>query len=166
MRPLWLDYQRSDPTRRRPGMALLALGVVAVLLTSVDYFAVAAERDDAQAQVDALRRAAGHMSTRNAAAPTPAPVAGGPSAQHWESLFASLEAASDETVTLLSLHPGDKDVQLTGEAKDFGASMDYVQRLQAQPALTNARLTQSEIVADNPRHPVRFSLVADWRNPR
>jgi hypothetical protein len=165
--PLWLDYQRDDPARRRSGRALLAIGVVATLLTAVDYFAAAAERDDAQAQVEALRGAAGQqLAARNAAAPAPAPAKGGPSAQRWEALFSALEAASDNSVTLLALHPTEKEVQLSGEAQDFGASMDYVQRLQAQPALANPRLTQSQVVAENPRHPVRFSLVADWRSPR
>lgn len=177
MRRLWLDYQRADPERRRPGVALLFVGVAGTLLTSVDYFAVAAERDDAQVQVESLLRAAepqGKAARSTATAPAAATAAAAgaareqaaaaaPSAARWESLFAALEAAADDTVTLLTLHPTEKEIQLSGEAKDFAASMDYVQRLQSQPALANARLTQSEVIAENPRHPVRFALVADWR---
>lgn len=169
MAPLWIDYQRNDPARRRAGLLLLAFGVVVTLLTSADYFAVAAERDDLQAQVEGLRQTAererpvSRTATASAAA-EPAKVA--PSAQRWDALFASLEAAADETVTLLTLHPTEKEIQLSGEARDFAASMDYVQRLQAQPALANARLTQSEVMADKPHRPVRFALVADWRGAR
>lgn len=164
MHPLWLDYQRADPTRRRPGLALLGVGILAVLLTGVDYLAVAAERDDAQAQVDALRQtAASRPAPSSGAAAASATPPAGRSARRWDALFSALEAASNDDVTLLSLHPTDKEIQLTGEAKDFTASMDYLQRLQSQPVLANARVTQSETVAENPHHPLRFSLVADWR---
>jgi Tfp pilus assembly protein PilN len=185
MRRLWLDYVRPDPERRRPGLAVLALGVVATLLTSIDYLAVAAERDDVRAQVEQLQRASPlPRATARTAPGAPSAARGGveaptadrttatdrtvtavpaPSAARWEALFASLEAASDDSVTLLSLHPGEKEIQISGEARDFPASVDYVQRLQAAPALANARLTRSEVVTENPRHPVRFSLVADWR---
>jgi Tfp pilus assembly protein PilN len=171
MTPLWIDYQRGDPARRRPGLLLLAVGIVATLLTTADYLAVAAERDDAQSQVEGLRRTAERErpTNRTASAPATAPAAAAetptaaPSAQRWDALFAALEAAANDTVTLLTLHPTGKEIQLSGEAKDFASSMDYVQRLQAQPVLANARLTQSEVMTDNPHRPVRFSLVADWR---
>jgi Tfp pilus assembly protein PilN len=166
MQKLWLDYQRGDPDRRRTGRAALAVGALAVVLTGVDYLAVADERDGLQAEVASLQRATERRqaAVRTAATREPAAVAAAPTAARWETLFSSLEAAGDDSVTLLTLHPGEKEIQLSGEAKDFAASMDYVQRLQSQPAFANARVTQSEVVADNPRHPVRFALVADWRN--
>lgn len=170
MRPLWLDYRRPDPTQRRPGFLLLAVGAVAAVLTTADYYAAAAERDDAQAEVDRLRRDAERQRTTAAAAAASAraatrePARVAPSAQRWESLFAALEAAADDTVTLLTLHPGASEIQIGGEARDFASSLDYLRRLQAAPALANLRLTQSETVAENPHHPVRFSFVADWRS--
>ncbi|HEX8987747.1 MAG TPA: PilN domain-containing protein [Rhodocyclaceae bacterium] len=168
MQRLWLDYQRPDPERRRPGRLLLGAGALAVVLTAGDYLAVAGERDDLRTEVDGLRRAAEHRRLATAAAasaPREATLMA-PSAARWETLFSSLEAASGDAVTLLSLHPGEKEIQLAGEAKDFPSAMDYVQRLERQPAFSGVRLTQSEVVAENPNHPVRFALVADWRNPR
>ncbi len=151
-------------------MILLGVGVVAAALTSVDYLAVAAERDDVQAQVEGLRGAAEQRQAALAKVPAPssarASKAVAPSAAHWDALFASLEAASDDSVTLLTLHPGEKEIRLSGEAKDFPSAVDYVQRLQSQPSLANVRLTQSETVAENPHHPVRFALAADWRSAR
>lgn len=174
MRPLWLDYQRADPTRHRPGMLLLIAGVLVAAATAADYSTVAAELDDMQAQVDRLRRTSGgQRPTRmvNAAPTEPGAAAGRetpatrppPTVADWESLFSSLEAAADESVTLLTLQPGANEIQISGEAKDFAASVDYMKRLESEPAVTNARLTQSEVVAENPRHPVRFALVAEWR---
>ena len=163
MRRLWLDYQRPDPGRRRSGMLLLAFGMTAALLTFVDYFAVAAERDDAQAKVEGLRRAAAGMAIAAAPGASNEPATAAPPARRWEALFDSLEAAAADSVTLLTLHPGEKEIQIGGEARDFASALDYVQRLQSASALANVRLTQSEVLAEHPRHPVRFSLLADWR---
>ncbi|MGE5466793.1 MAG: PilN domain-containing protein [Ignavibacteria bacterium] len=164
---LWLDYRRADPGRRRLGRLLLAAGVLAAVLTWGDYLAVSAERDDAQAQAETQRRAAERARAAPRGAPGPEALrTAAPSAARWEGLFSSLEAAADDSVTLLSLHPGEKEIQIGGEAKDFGASADYFQRLQSAPALANVRMTQSEVVTENPQHPVRFMLVAEWRSAR
>lgn len=166
MGPLWLDYQRGDPSRRRPGWLLLAAGVIAAVLVVGEYYAAADDKDDAQADVDRLRQEAARRASLRPAVPAAGVVTAvrsSPSIQRWEALFAALEAAAGDSVTLLSLHPGANEIQISGEAKDFAASMDYLQRLQTTQGLANARLTQSEVVAENPRHPVRFALVADWR---
>jgi Tfp pilus assembly protein PilN len=165
MGPLWLDYQRNDPSRRRPGWLLLGAGLIAAVLVVGEYYSVADDRDEAQAQVDRLRQEAVRRTALRppASATAGTPVRGGPSVQRWEALFSALEGAAGDSVTLLSLHPGANEIQISGEAKDFAASMDYLQRLQSTQGLANARLTQSEVVAENPRHPVRFALVADWR---
>ncbi len=84
-----------------------------------------------------------------------------PAAQ-WESLFASLESAGDESVTLLGLQPGASEIIINGEAKNLAASMDYLNRLQFAKVLVNAHLTQSEIVLEHPQRPVRFTLAAEW----
>ena len=167
--PLWLDYQRPPPGRQLPGIALLvgSLLLSGVLLSmSAD---LAQDIDTTEAQVFKLRQAAERRrlfaeAAKPAAAEStaPAPLASA-SAARWETLLASLEGAADETVTLLGLTPGPREVILTGEARDLPAALDYAQRLQAAPAFSEAYLAKYEVVREHPRQPVRFTVLARGR---
>lgn len=176
MQALWLDYQRPYPGRRRIGLLLLGAGLAATGLLVVEYFSIVASRDDMQEQVLQLQReasrerlltgsASSHPSAaaqkRGAVAIDGATV--GHSAAQWEALFASLEAAGDDSVTLLTLQPGGSEITIGGEAKSLAASLDYVKRLQLATAFVNAHLTQTEVVVEHPQRPVRFTLAAEWR---
>jgi hypothetical protein len=175
MQALWLDYQRPYPGRRRVGLGLLVASVVVAGLMLNQYFAMVAERDELHAQVLLLKReavrgrllvASGGGSTQLPSSPQKGRVDSATvsrSAAQWESLFAALEAASDDSVTLLALQPGVSEITISGEAKNLAASMDYVKRLQSATAFAKVHLTQSEIVMEHPQHPVRFTLAADWR---
>lgn len=166
--PLWLDYQRPPPGRQLPGIALLAgsLLLAGVLLSmSAD---LGREIEATDAQVVKLRQAAERRRLfAEAAKPAadsaaPAPPASA-SAARWETLFASLEGAADETVTLLGLTPGTREVTITGEARDLPAALDYAQRLQTAPAFSEAYLAKYEVVREHPRQPVRFTVLARLR---
>lgn len=174
MRALWLDFQRPEPGRHRAGIALLAagLGLSAILL--VDYVNVLGRIDELEFQVSRLQRDT-DASLRTAGDAERSPVRG--VLQHaasdepersyrseaqWENLFAALEAAAGDNVTLLSLHAGTGDIQIGGEAKNIGAATDYVKRLQSAGPLGNPHLTQSEVVSDHPQRPLRFMLAAQW----
>ena len=170
MPPLWLDYQRPPPGRQVPGMVLLAASVIfsgLLLSMAVD---LASETADAQQQVFKLRQAAERRRLFETAEKPAVEAAGAepgqpesPSAIRWESLFSSLEAAGNDTVTLLGLAPGPREIVITGEASGLAAALDYAQRLQAAKALTNAHLSKYEVVREHPRQPVRFTLLAEWR---
>lgn len=170
MQPLWLDYQRPAPGRQLPGILLLvgSLVLAGVLIDmSID---LATETASAEQKVAKLRQAAERRrlfaSADQAAAASSAlaeRTAASPSASRWESLFSSLEAAGDETVTLLGLTPGAKEILITGEAKGLPEALDYTQRLQAATVLANAHLTKYEVVRGHPQQPVRFTVLADWR---
>ena len=86
-----------------------------------------------------------------------------PSAARWESLLVSLEAAGNESVTLLALEPGARDISISGEASDLGAALDYVKRLQNAAVFADAHLVKHELIKENPYRPVRFTLLAGWR---
>lgn len=162
--PLWLDYQRPPPGRQLPGVALL---VGSVLLCGV-LFAMSADLatdiDETEARVFKLRQAAerqrlfAQAETQEAAVP-PASA----SAAQWETLFNALEKAADDSVTLLGLNPGEREITLTGEARDLPAALDYAQRLQASPVFSQAHLARYEVVRDHPRQPVRFTVLANGR---
>lgn len=165
--PLWLDYQRPPPGRQLPGIVLLvgSLLLSGVLLSMS--FDLGREIEATDAQVAKLRQAAERRrlfaeAAKPAESATPAPPASA-SAARWEALFASLEGAADETVTLLGLTPGPREVLVTGEARDLPAALDYAQRLQAAPAFSEAYLAKYEVVREHPRQPVRFTVLARLR---
>ncbi len=165
MPPLWLDYQRPPPGRHRAGVLLLVVGVLTTGALFAFYLTVIDERDSLQEEVAHLeRQAARRTMLEQAGGQTGGqPGTASPSAARWESLFASLEQAADESVTLLDLEPTASEIRISGEAKDLDATMAYVERLQIASALADAHLTGYEVVADNPYRPVRFRVAAAWR---
>ena len=168
MRPLWLDYQRDAPGRRRPGLVLLIFSVLLTAVLLTQYFTIAQELSKTGQRVSQLRHGADHqrMAVDANASATDAAGQRSPAAistTRWESLFSTLENASNDSMTLLSLEPGQREISIKGEAKDLAAAMDYVQRLQSATVLTHPHLTESQVVKEHPQHPVRFTLLAEWR---
>jgi Tfp pilus assembly protein PilN len=157
MRALWLDYQQPAPGRGMPGVILLAVSLLAAGWLLANYFAVVGTLDDATQEVSRLKRAAASQLPTGTIAPA------AQSADRWESLFASLESAGDDSVTLLALKPGRTEITITGEAKDMDASMEYVKRLQSATVFANIHVTQSELVAEHPQRPIRFTLASAWQ---
>lgn len=166
MPPLWLDYRRLPPGRRLPGILLLGGSLLLagfLLAVSND---ISMDVELAEQHLDKLRQAGERQrlfavpSPSTAAAETP-PTS--PSAARWESLLASLEAAGDDTVTLLSLTPGAREIVITGEAAGLDPALEYARRLQAAAAFSRAHLAKYELVSDHPRRPVRFTVLAEWR---
>jgi hypothetical protein len=169
MQPLWLDYQRPLPGRQRPGFLLLAAGLLSCGLllgqsVSLSDDMAATERQVVRLKREAERRRllastgqravdAGQLEQRMAS----------PSAARWESLLVSLEAAGNESVTLLALEPGAREISISGEASDLGAALDYVKRLQNAAVFADAHLVKHELIKENPYRPVRFTLLAGWR---
>jgi Tfp pilus assembly protein PilV len=170
MPPLWLDYRKAPPARQWPGLILL----IASLLLAAGLLALSSHLASATAlserQVSKLQQAAERRRLFASALPEHATSSNAtssqivaPSAKRWEALFTALEAASDETVTLLGLTPGARQIVITGEAKGLPAALDYAQRLQAASVLANAHLSKYEVVREHPRQPVLFTLLAEWR---
>lgn len=160
MSPLWLDYRRAPPGRQRPGWILLAVAVLVTVLLLARHARVSDELDAVQAQLAQAEAASAAPSAAAAAgeAEGPPPVA----AAGWERLFAALEAAGDESVTLLSMQPGRGELRLGGEAVNHDAAVDYARRLNAGGVLGGVHLTQTEVLREHPQRPVRFALLAQW----
>lgn len=167
--PLWLDYRRPPPGEQAPGIALLAVGVALAAALAWLGQDTGRQLDAAGDQVARLRQAAERQRLQAAASAATAQAGDGtpsPSAARWEALFATLERAGDDKVTLLGLAPAAREVRIDGEALNLPAALDYAQRLQAGTALANAHVARYEIVRDNPRQPVRFTVQANWREDR
>ncbi len=82
----------------------------------------------------------------------------------WKELFASVESANTADVALLSIESdtGKRQLKISGEAKDLASMLDYVRLLGAQPKLANVYLQSHHLQQQDPQHPVRFALGADW----
>ena len=169
LRPLWLDYQRPLPGRQWPGLLLLSSSVLLSGLLLAESFSLSSEWAATQQQVFKLKREderrrlftstdkpfdpAAHEGAR----PLP------PAAARWESLLGALENEGDDSITLLALEPGPRETTISGEAADIGASLDYAKRLQSAPVFADVYLVKHEIVREHPHRPVRFALLARWR---
>lgn len=86
----------------------------------------------------------------------------------WTRLLAELEDASHdaaEAIALLSVEPdpAKHNVRITGESRDLPGALAYVERLQKSSLLRYAMLETHEVRSDDPQHPVRFAIGAEWR---
>lgn len=84
----------------------------------------------------------------------------------WDDLFVGLEAASGEKVTLLTLRPDIEKhtVKIDGEAKNFASLMNYITALEGQSVFGPVYLQSHQVQLLDPEKPVRFSLLATWRD--
>lgn len=165
MPPLWLDYRLPPPGHQRPGwLLLIASLLVAAALIAYDS-QLGNELTRREERVTHLRRQVQRLQGE-AEQPVQIPTdVGEHSPARWEALFDGLEKAQagNDTVTLLSLDPGPKEIAITGEAKDLPSVVDYVQRLQSARAFSHARLAEYDVVKEHPRRPVHFAVLADWQ---
>lgn len=158
--PLWLDYQRPPPGRQLPGRLLLAVSLALLISLLGLSHNISGHLADSEQHLSRLKQAAAQQrQLAGTALQDQAPSAD----SRWEALLAALEAASDGAVTLLSLAPGLKEIVITGEARDLGAALDYARRLHNTPAIAQAYIAKHEVLREHPQHPVRFTLLAVWR---
>lgn len=82
----------------------------------------------------------------------------------WTDLLNGLEAATSGKVSLLSLQPNARQgvATLGGEAARYADVLEYIERLKAQPGISQAFLTNHEIAEDVPGKPVRFTINLKW----
>jgi len=82
----------------------------------------------------------------------------------WDELFRIVESSVDENTTLIALEPDAErgEVQITVEARNLAAMLDYVKRLQESPALKDVHVASHQIQQQDPQRPVRFVVSAKW----
>lgn len=171
MRPLWLDYLRPTPGRQWPGWLLLTLGLLSSGFFLVKSSSTSRQLTTVEHEVSRLKHQAERHQTlsfaderaRDASAQGERERQISPLNIRWASLLLALEQSIDDSVTLLGLEPGVRDIAIAGEARSIDAVFDYIKRLQAATVFVDVYLTKHEIVQGNPYRPVRFSLQATWR---
>ena len=171
MRPLWLDYLRAMPGEQRPGWLLLMVSLAGCGFLLAQSWSTTRQLTAIEQPVSRLKHQDERRRMLAKADPQGRgePAAGQRARQisplniRWASLLLVLEQSMDDSVTLLGLEPGIRDISITGEALDMGALLDYIKRLQAASVFVDVYLTKHEILLGSPYRPVRFNLQATWR---
>ena len=86
----------------------------------------------------------------------------------WTRLLAELEAASSDSAGSVSLlqvepDPGKQLVRITAEVRALPDALAYLKRLQESAVLRHPMLESHERRKDDPEHPLRIKLSAEWR---
>lgn len=172
MTALRLDYQPYRPTPWI-GMAMLLLVSIAVALVA-DYF-VGLNNQAAvlEAKVQHIKAAANigvaKPVVRSSVDRSPEVKRANEVLRklttHWDDLFIGLESASGEKVTLLELAPDleKHTVKINGEANNFASLMNYITALEGQIVFGPVYLQSHQVQMLDPEKPVRFTLLAAWR---
>lgn len=172
-----LDYQNDAPF---PWLGVGLLGV-AVLVAIVVAFYLVNLRNQADALQSKLERASARSAVHATARPArdagrvdlAQEIKSANEVLHqlsvpWDELFKAVESSSGSHVTLLALEPDfeRKQVKISGEANSYKTIMKYITELEKQEVLGAVYLQNHDIRQDDPDMPVRFSLVANWKELR
>jgi len=173
MRELELDYQRNSSKLTKLGVAVCVVAAVLFALILIQYSQVSGESQMLEENVRQFEsKAASHGDGLNVRRDPRSLAAEVKQANHvlkmlgmkWDSIFAAVAAAHGEGVALLSFapEPEKRNVKISAEAKNFSIMLEYVKRLEDQPALDAVYLQSHNLQSDNPQKPVRFVITADW----
>lgn len=174
MSALRLDYQQSRPFPWG-GAILLALALGALVMSGAWYRELDSRAAGWEAQAARLegpaRRQAPEVRPGGRAAENLALEV-----QHanevlrqlslpWERLFQAVEMSGGKDVALLALEPeiANRSVKIGGEAKNMAALLDYIKRLEQRDVFGAVYLQSHQVQQQDPDKPVRFALLAAWR---
>lgn len=168
-RPVQLDF--VAPVHQAPlaGAALCAVGLAAALAIGLAFERKLDERGRLDAMLGATAR-----PRRRAPSPELLKSAAEVAAVErelgipWTRLLAELEAASHDSAASVSLlqvepDPAKRLVRITAEVRALDDAVAYLQRLQKSAVLRNPMLESHERRKDDPQHPLRIKLSAEWR---
>ncbi len=168
--PMHLDF--AAPVRRSQavGLALCVGALLVALAMAVVFQRALAERTLLETQIDALeqrRQVPVNSPAKIAEAAELAKIARQLSVP-WTAVLAELEAASHDMasqVSLLQVEPdADKRlVRITAEVRALPDALAYLERLQQSTVLRYPMLESHERRKDDPEHPVRVKIAAEWR---
>jgi Tfp pilus assembly protein PilN len=85
----------------------------------------------------------------------------------WRALRDAVQATTPKNVALLAIEPDARKqvLRITAEAKTSDDMIGYVEQMKALDSFAAVALTRHEINEQDPNHPVRFQLDAQWRQP-
>jgi len=167
MRPLDLDFAPA-PRIRLAGCILLGLAVVCAAALAVRYRALVHEIQVKEARLaQAVRADQPKLAQRpmNAEEYKFARETAWRLGVPWDRLFRGLEAAAIDRVALLAIEPDleRRTITISGEAKDYLATLSYVAGLSDQrEAFARVYLQRHEMRAGAAERPLAFTVSATW----
>jgi hypothetical protein len=166
-----VDFVKPRSRLTLAGGVLLILGVGAAVAASLEYRAIESQRAGLELKLREVNRTSQRDPTESARIARLSKEAGGIALElgaPWTKLLSELEGASRDStgqIALLSVEPDlvKHNIRITGESHDLPMVLAYVDRLQTSALLRYPMLDTHEVKADDPQHPVRFALTAEWR---
>jgi Tfp pilus assembly protein PilN len=170
MSELRLDYQ-TNSSFSLAGAVLLAFAVAAVVLTGANYLKLSSQVTGSEAKLERNHASQnkGRMSEQGsvelAQEISNANEVLRQLSVPWETLFHAVESSAGGKVTLLALEPDVEkhQVKINGETKNFKSLTNYITQLQGQEVFGSVYLQSHQVQQQDPDKPVRFSLLATWR---
>jgi len=175
MNALRLDYQQNQQSPWA-GPALLVLSLAAMVLAGAYYLDLNEQADTWESRLERMepgqgwKPATGRSDGREA-------VELALEVKHanevllqlfmpWDDLFQAVESAAGKKIALLALEPDTEKqmVKISGEAKNFASLLNYITQLEERDVFGTVYLQNHQVQQQDPDKPVRFSLLAVWRN--
>lgn len=167
--PMELNFVATR--RPRPGVTVLACGLLAVAAVAVAWLQSARQEQALQVQIAARQElidrprtvAVGNSEGDQAAAAVTRALA-----TPWAEMLHDLEVAGQESredVAVLAVQPDrvHSRVLITAEARSLAEALVYIEHLQKLPSVRQAVLQSHEVLPDVVGRPVRIAISADWR---
>jgi hypothetical protein len=165
---LHLDF--VAPRQRAPlaGAALCLAGIAAAVALGLAFESTLTERARLDAELGALAQPRRAPSPGSDKAAAEAAAIEAELSIPWTALLAELEAAGEDSAAKVSLlqvepDPAKHQVRITAEVRALPDALAYLERLQQSKMLRYPMLESHERRKDDPEHPVRIKLAAEWR---
>ena len=173
MTQLYLDYQRSNKPFPWAGTVLLLLSLGLLALADIYYQSLTEKIAYWELKSGQFQKATGRKMGNS-------PREINDMAQEikhandvlnqitlpWDKLFQAVEWSSGKDVALLTIEPDAEKhvVKISGEAKNIEAVLNYVRHLSDQEIFNSVYLQSHQVQEQNPERPVRFALIATWKD--
>ena len=173
MYELELDYQRKPTNITLLGIVVCVLAVAVLLLMIFQYRQLSEQSQIVETELRQIERKI-NLQTNDAGTRRDARTLAREIKQankvlkmlglKWDGIFGAVAAAHQKGVALLALapEPDKRIVKISAEAKNFSVMLDYIKRLEEQPALGEVYLQSHNRQKRDPQKPVRFVVMADW----
>jgi hypothetical protein len=168
-RPVQIDFVAPVRQATLAGAALCAAGLAAAIALGLAFDRAVAERSRLDAALAATARPRHHApSSESLKSAAESAAVERELGIPWTRLLAELEAAARDSAANVALlrvepDPGKQLVRITAEVRALPDALAYLKRLQKSAVLRNPMLESHERRKDDPEHPFRVKLSAEWR---